>query len=175
MNITINDEDLKMDEVEEFNSKVRAILIDSENRVLVANYGGVFLFPGGSIEEGEDVGDAVTRELHEETGTAYDKESLEFLTELNYFQRNYLKRNGEASNRLIKTYYFCAEYMPIKESEQTLTEREQKDGFKLEMVPLSELEDRVLNNANDNPRNVYFQKEMLEIVRFYKSIKSCKK
>ena len=45
MNLILNDENLQLDEVNEFNSKVRAILVDNENRVLVANCGGIFLFP----------------------------------------------------------------------------------------------------------------------------------
>ena len=55
MNLILNDENLQLDQVNEFNSKVRAILVDNENRVLVANYGGIFLFHGGSIDDDENI------------------------------------------------------------------------------------------------------------------------
>ena len=47
--IIINDENIN----EQFTKKKlksRAILINSSNEILVANYGGVFLLPGGSID-----------------------------------------------------------------------------------------------------------------------------
>lgn len=53
---------------------------------------------------------------------------------------------------------------------QCLTEKEEKDGFKLQLVPLSELEKFVLENRNDNPRNIYFQREIVEITKLYMNL-----
>ena len=43
--------------------KSRAIINNSEGKILIANYGGVYLFPGGSIEERETPEKAVIREI----------------------------------------------------------------------------------------------------------------
>lgn len=94
MNLTINDENLKINEIDESNSKVRSILFDEENRVLIANYGAIILFPGGSINNQENIIQAIIRELFEETGGIYKETDLTFLTQLDFFQRNYVKRNG---------------------------------------------------------------------------------
>lgn len=59
-------------------------------------------------------------------------------------------------------------YKDIKKNSQKLTEKEQKDNFKLELVSLEELENIIMNNKNDNPRNIYFQKELLIILANYK-------
>lgn len=48
-------------------------------------------------------------------------------------------------------------------------EKEQKDNFKLELVSLDDLKNMVLNNKVANPRNIYFQKELLIILDGYKS------
>lgn len=160
----INDDNLQMNEIEEFRYKVRAMLIDDENRLLVANYGNIFLFPGGSIDEGEDIEEAITRELKEETGIVYDIKELKLLTKLEFFQRNYLKRNGKVKNRLISTYYFLGSYKDIDLTMQQLTEKERKDNFKLELIPLSIIKQVIIENKNDNPRKVYFQREMLEVI-----------
>ena len=165
MNLIINDDNLQVNEIVEFNSKVRAVLIDEKNRVLIARYDNVLLFPGGSIDDGENIDNAIIRELKEETGTIYEKSDLSFLTKMDFFQKNYVKRNGKIQNRLISTYYFLGAYKPIKLQLQCLTEKEKKDGFKLELVPLEQLEKLVLKNQNDNPRNIYFQREILEIIR----------
>ena len=170
MNLILNDENLQLDEVNEFNSKVRALLIDNEHRVLVANYGGVFLFPGGSIDDGENIDESIIRELQEETGTSYDIGDLTFLTQLDFFQKNYVKRDGTKANRLIRTYYFIAPCKPVELQLQKLTEKEKKECFKLEMIPICELKKIVLENQNSNPRNIYFQREMIEVVELFTNV-----
>ena len=85
MNLIITDDNLQVNEIVEFNSKVRAVLIDEKNRVLIARYGNVLLFPGGSIDNGENIDNAIIRELKEETGTVYEKSDLSFLTKMDFF------------------------------------------------------------------------------------------
>ena len=68
MELFINEDNLKLDEVQEFSIKVRALLFDEYNRILIANYGNVILLPGGKIDEGETNLMAITRELSEEIG-----------------------------------------------------------------------------------------------------------
>ncbi len=165
MTITINDDNLELKDVQEFNTKVRALLTDENNNILIANYGNVILLPGGSIDGDEGIEVALTRELKEEVGVEYSKEELTYLSTIEYYQKDYPKRNGQLQNRLIKTHYYIGTYKGI--NKQSLTEKEQKDNFRLELVPLDELENIVLNNNNSNPRNRYFIKELLTIITYY--------
>ncbi len=167
MNVIINDDCLKMDEIDGFKSKVRAILIDEENRVLVANYNQVILLPGGSVEEDENIECAITRELKEETGEIYNETDLTLFTQIDFFQKDYPKRDGMVQNRLLRTFYFIGDYKGVDLELQQLTENEKDNNFGLALIPLSELENVILENQNDNPRNVYFQREMLEVLKVY--------
>jgi ADP-ribose pyrophosphatase YjhB (NUDIX family) len=166
MELIINDNNLGINEIQEFNSKVRALLIDENNNILIANYGNILLFPGGSIDCNETINKAILRELKEETGIDYSIDELENLIVLKHYQKDYPKREGNLQNRLITTYYFIGKYKGI--SSQKLTEKEQKDNLRLELVSLDNLEELVLNNQTNNPRNLYFVKELITILEYYK-------
>lgn len=170
MEIVINDDDnLQFDEIQEFQLKARAILVDDNNRILIANYGNVILLPGGKIDDGETITEAIIRELSEELGQEYTSDELELFTTLNYYQKDYPKRDGTLQNRLVQTHYFIGLYKDIECGLQKLTEKEQKGNFNLELVSLDELEDKIIKNDNNNPRNVYFQRELLTILDSYRN------
>lgn len=59
----------------------RALIVDADDRVLLARHdfreGTVWAAPGGRIEEGESLREALARELHEEVGLDLGSESPE--------------------------------------------------------------------------------------------------
>lgn len=175
MKIIINEENLKKNDIEEFNIKARAILLNEKEELLIGNYGGTYLLPGGKIDKNEKIIDGLLRELEEETGTYYNDKEVNYLCTIEYFQKNYPKRNGKTQNRLITTHYYIGEYKEISLDKIKLTENEQNGNFKLELIPLNELENILMENKNNNPRNIYFQKELLAVIDFYKKTKHKKK
>ena len=73
--LTINDDNLSENEVDKFSIKTRAVLY-KDNKILVGNYNGIYLLPGGKLDKDEEVIEALQRELLEETGMYYFKEDL---------------------------------------------------------------------------------------------------
>src|SRR5699024_8594693 len=124
--IIINDENID-EQIIKKRLKSRAILVNSSNEILVANYGGVLLLPGGSIDGKETPEEAIHRELREEIGVDMQPEQLKPFVKVRYFQPNYPERSGNKTNRLAVTYYYHGNIESISD-ERNLTEKEKKDG-----------------------------------------------
>ena len=77
MQIILNEDHLLLSDIEEYASKARAILVDDDNKIIVANYNGALLLPGGSLDKNETPIEALIRELKEETG--YSTDSLKLI------------------------------------------------------------------------------------------------
>jgi 8-oxo-dGTP pyrophosphatase MutT (NUDIX family) len=169
MKLIINENNLELSDIDEFSSKVRAIIINKNNELLVCKYGETYLLPGGKIDDGEEQISALIRELHEETGTKYLESDFSFFMELNYYQKDYPKRDSDSIvNRLLNTYYYKCEYREINLDKQILSDKEIKSNFKLEFINLKEIENIIENNINDNPRNIFFQNELLNVIKYIK-------
>lgn len=171
MEVLLNEDKLLDNDIHETSLKVRALLFDDNNNVLVANYNGVLMLPGGKVDKNENISDALSRELSEELGNVYTNDELDYFMTLIHYQKNYPKMEDVIVNRMVKTYYYIGTYKTINSGLQQLSEREKKAKFRLELISIDELEDVVLNNKTDNPRNKYFQDELLEVLKNYKKNK----
>ena len=161
--IVLNEDNLKDEEVQKYEIKTRAVLVNNSEAIIVANYGGVILLPGGKIDDGEDEYTALIRELKEETGMTYDINELKYLFQLEYYQKNYPTREGNMINRKIDTYFFTSEYKGFDANHMILTSKEQKDKFKLTLTNLEYLKYKLIESSN-NPRSPFFKNEMIEVI-----------
>jgi len=164
--IIINDDKLLDDDINKYKSKARAILIDND-KILISNYGGVILLPGGSIDNGETPDDAIIRELKEETGINYNISELQMFMVLKYYQYNYLTRDNELINRMITTHYYLGNYKGVNIDNAHRTEKEKKDNFNLELLSFDEIM-QLLNTKSNNPRKEHFDREIREVVKVLK-------
>ena len=164
--IIINEENIN----EKFTKKKlksRAVLVNSSNEILVANYGGVLLLPGGSIDGKETPDETIHRELREELGVDMKSEQLKPFVKVRYFQPNYPERNGNTINRLAVTYYYLGHINSISE-ERELTENEKKDGFTVGFYSINQILEMLNSKKGDNPRRLYFDRELQAVIDYYK-------
>lgn len=71
--IDFNDNELNVNQIDKIVRKVRAFVINSQsNKVLLVNYAGLYMLPGGSIENEETKLEALKREILEESGIEID-------------------------------------------------------------------------------------------------------
>ena len=147
--------------------KSRAVLVNSSNEILVANYGGVLLLPGGSIDGKETPDETIHRELREEIGVDMKPEQLKPFLKVRYFQPNYPERNGNTINRLAITYYYLGHINSIS-NERDLTENEKKDGFTVDFYSINQVQGMLNSKKGDNPRRLYFDRELQAVIDYYK-------
>ena len=169
MKILTSDIGDKIKNPEEIKMKSRAIIIDNYGKILIANYGGVYLFPGGSIDDGENPNETIIRELKEETGLGFQE--LQPFKKIRYFQNNYPTREGNKINRLLITYYYIGREKDAIKYDKKLTEKEINDGFELKYYDIEEIEQILDENKTQNPRNEYFNKEMKTVIELYRKEK----
>ena len=66
--VVINDDYLGDSDVDFSVTRAKGIIINNENKVILAHNNGTFQFPGGHVEEGEDEKECLIREVREEVG-----------------------------------------------------------------------------------------------------------
>lgn len=167
-NINVGNENIKPEEI---TRKSRAIITDNQGRILIGNYGGVYLLPGGSIDKKENPNEAIIRELKEEVGLKLSK--LTPFIKMKYYQSNYPKRDEKIINRLVINYIYIGKETDGVKCKTNLTEKEKKDKFSLKYYSLEEI-DKILEEKNENPRAKYFNEELRIIINKYKEEKILK-
>ena len=160
--IIINDDNLKIDDIEKIKKKARAVLI-KDNKILVGVYDDVVMLPGGGAEKDENIDDTLIRELEEETGIKYDINEFDKAFNITCYQKNYPTRSGKNVNRLVSTYYYVGEYKGIDLDKVNLTDEEQSVNFKIDFFTKDELKERLYVESS-NPRKPYFDREMEELL-----------
>ncbi|MGI6309681.1 MAG: NUDIX hydrolase [Bacilli bacterium] len=161
-----NKHNLKEEDMTEVVKRVKILLVNSKNEVLLAYSHNNYQFPGGHVEEGESLIQTVNREITEETGMVLNLESLEpFACALGYY-KDWPK---EGKNRKIEIYYYEVKTDEQPNLDNTEYTENEKDGeFELRYIPLSEVEKVLTENAETYGDKRGIAREMLELFAVYK-------
>ena len=98
-----NKSNINESEINNIITRVKALIITSDNKILLGHSHSEYQFPGGHIESGESLLLGLERELKEETGLVFDTSNLEPFVVRNAYYKDYPKEN---INTKIIIYYF---------------------------------------------------------------------
>ena len=165
--IVTNKYNLTEEDMTEVVKRVKILLVNSNDGILLGYSHHNYQFPGGHVEENEELIDTVNREILEETGMDLK------LTDLEPFARNlgyYKDWPEEGKNRKIEIYYYEVKTDEKPNLDNTsYTESEKDGGFELRYIPLSNVEEELKKNAEEYGDKKGIAREMLELFSLYKN------
>lgn len=159
MQININE----IIDCEETKDKVRLISI-VDGKVAICNYSDFYMFPGGKIDNHENLDDALIREIKEETGNIVTE--YEHYLEVNNYIKDHISRDSTIpKNRKIKTNYYITNQKLDLTKERTLSEKE-TGNLEIKYISIEELIKEITNTNFDYKQQMY-AKEVLTVLRYY--------
>lgn len=135
--IFINDNNLTKEDIDYTVTRVKGLIIDSNNKVLLADNNGTYQFPGGHVEEDEDMMEALIREVKEETGIDAKYIDGPFL-EIETYADNYFFSGKKVCSKIY--YYEIFSDDQPNFAETNYDELEKKTEFGLFYVDYDKLE-----------------------------------
>lgn len=145
---------------DEYQEKARGIIVDENNKIMLISIENNYCLPGGDVEDGENINDAVKRELLEEIGL--DTDNLMYLNTFIHYHENYkTKDDGEFINRVNKIHYFYKRITSDLLKENNPTEYELEHGMKVVKFSYDEIlgllvpsDDLFTNALNEETLNI---------------------
>lgn len=162
-----NNYNLTDSDMTEVVKRVKVLLVNSNNDVLLGYSYNNYQFPGGHVEENETLVQAVNREIFEETGIELNITNIEpFACAIGYYK----DWPAEGKNRKIEIYYYEVKTDEKPNLENTeYTENEKNGNFELRYIPLSDVENVLKINAEEYGDENGISREMIDLFGVYKT------
>ncbi len=163
--LIINKDNLREDEVKEKAIRVKAIMLNEKNELLLAYCDDDYQFPGGHLKDNEDVYDGLIREIKEETGILTKKDDYVPLIITKHYTKKYFRTGNDRLNIMI--YFVYKHVVKIDFSKIKISDYERKNGFKLCFVKLNDVEELLIDHAKKFPKFRLIAYEMLPVLDTY--------
>lgn len=157
---------LKEEDVTEIVRRVKSLIINSNNEILLGYANNQYQFIGGRIEEGEEFATSLKREILEETGMEYETSKLvPFISRQSYYK----DWPSPSINRRMEVFYYEIITDDIPNLEKTnYTDEEKESNFELKYIPLNIIEEELNEHVEIYGDEYSIIKEMLEVISYYK-------
>ena len=165
--IIINENHLKEEDISKKVERVKAVILNSSGKVLLAFNNNTYQFLGGHVEEGEDRILSLKREIKEEAGIDVDIIEDAFLNIITY-DNDYFGTGVKVKNSIF--YYRVLSNLEPDFSKTRYDELELQSDFNLLYVDFNEFEKFLKNNISHGTIDENIGREMLYTLEEYQNI-----
>lgn len=171
--IIFNDDNLTLNDIDDKIIKARAIIINDNKEIYMSIYAGMYLFPGGKVEDNEKLYEGASREVKEETGIDIDFKNMKPFLLVKQYLKDYPIRDSDIvfSNRSNETYYYLVKTNEtINTDKMHLMDNEKNNGFITIRFNIDEIQNLLKTSNINNYRNKFFIREMEVVLNELKKI-----
>ena len=141
--ILINDHNLEEDELDYDVVRVKGLVINSNNELIIVENNNTYQLPGGHARRNEPLEDTLAREIREELGIALEINNGPFLM-ITTYDNNYFDTGSKVGNKIY--YYIVRTDLEPDINNLSLDAIEKETDFNILKVNVSDLE-AFLNDA----------------------------
>lgn len=165
--LILNVNNLNFNDIDEEVTRVKALMINSKNEILLGLAYNEYQFPGGHLEKNEKPEDGMIREIKEETGIDVNKDELIPFMMLKHLSKNYFNSGKNRCNTII--YYVVKTDKRININDTAYTNYEKEGEFSLHYYKLDEVEELLIDHSSKNPKFKGIAYEMLQVLYEYRN------
>ena len=153
---------LNEEDITEVSIRVKALIINSTKEILLGKSDISYQFPGGHLEDNENLIEALKREVLEETGIEISDEEID----RPFYKVTHLNKDYPVKgiNRKSEIYYYVVKTdKEVDLSKVKLTKNEVKNNYRLEKIPLLSSIGVISKNDNYN----VIERDMIDAIEEY--------
>ena len=162
--VEMNKYRIKPEEVNRYEVKVKALLVNDKDEVLLGYANNGYQLIGGKHEGRATLSKSLIREIKEETGIKIPYEEFKPFFVLD----NYIKdKSSKGLNRFIRIYYYkISTDIEPNFDKMSLTESEKEKDFELKKVKLKDLSKVIEDNVKEFGDEKGIAKEMFKMLKY---------
>lgn len=162
--VFINENNLEISDLDYEVIRVKGIIVNHKNEVLIAHNNNTYQFPGGHQEKDEDIDEALIREIKEETGINIQTLAGPFM-QITTYAKDYF---NSGKNVCSKIYYYriLSDDVP-NFAETNYDELEKQTDFNLFYVQMIDFRQFLIESIDNGRIDKNIGKEMLLVLEEY--------
>ena len=170
--VIYNKHNLKEEDINKRVYRARAVIINSDNEILLGFCKNTYQFPGGYAEENETISDCLKREVLEETGIVIEDKQYNPFYIIKHYNPNHPEEGINSYTEL--NYFVVSTEQKYDVKNMNLDEFEKENNFELRYVNLKDFEKTLNDSMKDNRKNEIVYPEMLDVLKAYNKLEKDK-